>query len=75
MYPVSRYLALMRGLCRGADVSRAKPDPDGLVCEGCEKPATTEDCEGVPLCDECAAEMMRDAEEDERKRLKDKESQ
>jgi hypothetical protein len=26
-------------------------------CEGCRSPATTADFEGVPLCDECAADL------------------
>lgn len=30
------------------------PITDEPLCEGCGKPATTSDIEGVPLCDECA---------------------
>lgn len=30
----------------------------GQACEGCQKPATTQDCEGVPLCSECMNELI-----------------
>lgn len=38
------------------------PGTDNL-CEGCGKPATTSDPEGVPLCDDCAKECDDDANE------------
>jgi NTP pyrophosphatase (non-canonical NTP hydrolase) len=31
-------------------------------CEGCRKPSTTEDSEGVPLCADCYGELVREAE-------------
>lgn len=37
----------------------------GPVCEGCNDPATTTDVEGVPLCNKCAAALLRDAEEND----------
>lgn len=33
----------------------------GPRCEGCKKPATTTDSEGVPLCQECYDELAREA--------------
>ncbi len=75
MHPMPGNLAHLRGL-RGETDMTNRINPDELYkCEGCDNDAMTHDSEGIPLCDECAAEMIKDAEEDECKRMKNKESQ
>jgi hypothetical protein len=34
-------------------------------CEGCGKPATTSDIDGVPLCEKCSDTEIREAIEDQ----------
>ncbi len=39
----------------------ADDEDQGEICEGCKKPATTEDSEGVPLCEDCHGSLRNEA--------------
>jgi hypothetical protein len=50
------------GLGGGLPEYSAETEDGEQPCEGCGKPATTADIEGVPLCKECMDDMLNEPE-------------
>lgn len=49
------------GVDEALDKAERRADGDLVDCEGCGEEATHEDCEGVPLCEECWKALVESA--------------
>jgi len=53
------------GLGGGLPEFRAETEDGEQPCEGCGKPATHSDMEGVPLCKKCWDDMLAEPDDEE----------